>query len=137
MLLRALKHKFTLELSSTLCQNDLCWDYWTMFKLNCCQIETTSQQFLRIKALHVFCKCKRTRPSFSFRKHRSLPDSDNTGELQQTFRSCCEISRNGQIIYLIHIPEFTQYCHKIYHYNQKGILINLLLNEISIFLLKK
>ena len=42
---------------------------------------TTSQQFLWIKALHNFYKCKRTRLFFSFRKHRSLPDSDNTGEL--------------------------------------------------------
>ena len=42
---------------------------------------TTSLQFLWTKALHVFRKCKRTRLFFSFRKHRSLPDSDNTGEL--------------------------------------------------------
>ena len=67
-------------------------------------------------------------------KHRSLPDSDNTGELWQTFRSCCEISRNGEIIYLIHLLEFKEYCHVIYHEN--WILINLFLNEILIFLLK-
>ena len=50
------------------------WSSWII-------VGTTSQQFLWTKALHVFRKCKRTRLFFSFRKHRSLPDSDNTGEL--------------------------------------------------------
>ena len=51
------------------------WSSWIIVRWN------HFSAVLWTKALHVFRKCKRTRLFFSFRKHRSLPDSDNTGEL--------------------------------------------------------